>query len=329
MKRRRDADIVIDASTAADIMDAHFLVVGSQGKLKSLADKFHRYLKKHQVTPSVFVWTKKEGLLGEIPLVKILHASDADPISSLVKPVHTLHKHVSRHDILLYVAKTHINRLIVIDDEEKPEGIIHTHDLLHLIQQQEHGMSLRMFAGVQYDERAIDGPMTAVSLRYRWLIINLATAILAALSVSLFENTLTQMVILAAYMPIVAGMGGNAATQTIAVMVRGLALGEVHRSNALRVIRKEVIAGFLNGCITGLVMAGVAFFLGQSLMLGFVIATALVINLVIAGFFGSIIPLVLKRLHFDPALSASIFVTTATDIFGFISFLGLATLFLL
>jgi len=160
------------------------------------------------------------------------------------------------------------------------------------------------------------------------LIINLATAFLAASVVSLFQETISAFVLLAVYMPIVAGMGGNAGTQTLAVVVRGLALKEIELKTAKRVIINEIIAGGINGIINGILVAAVAILWNKNPMFGLVIGLAMVINLIIAGFFGAIVPLIMKQLGKDPASSATIFITTATDVFGFLSFLGLATILL-
>ena len=165
--------------------------------------------------------------------------------------------------------------------------------------------------------------------RSNWLIINLATAFLAAVVVGLFQGTIGKIAILAVYMPIVAGQGGNAATQALAVVVRGLATGDVTWRDARPIILREATAGTINGIITGCIAGGIAVILHGTPMLGFVLAAAMIINLFVAGFFGSLTPFVLKRLGIDPATASSIFVTTFTDVFGLLAFLGLGTMLLL
>ena len=182
------------------------------------------------------------------------------------------------------------------------------------------------------EESALDGPAAKVRSRYKWLIINLGTAFLAAAVVGLFESTIASIAVLAAYMPVVAGMGGNAGTQAMAVTVRGISLGQVSLATGKRVILNESIAGAVNGLITGALVAviAVAFSLAEfGLLLGAVIGVSMVVNLVIAGFFGALIPLILDKLGQDPATSATIFITTATDVLGFLFFLGLAQAVLL
>jgi magnesium transporter len=144
----------------------------------------------------------------------------------------------------------------------------------------------------------------------------------------MFESTIAAFTLLAVYMPIVAGMGGNAGTQSMAVAVRGIALRKISLGNGMQLIRREIIAGAINGAINGLIVAAVATFINQSPRLGLVLGIAMVVNLIVAGLFGSLVPLIMKRLGKDPATSATIFITTATDVFGFLVFLGLATLLL-
>jgi magnesium transporter len=171
-----------------------------------------------------------------------------------------------------------------------------------------------------------------VRRRYKWLILNLGTAFMAAAVVGLFEATIAAVAILAAYMPVVAGMGGNAGTQSMAVTVRGISLGQVSLSTGKRVIFNEVIAGAVNGLITGVLVAVIAIafsFAEFGVLLGAVIGVSMVANLVIAGFFGALTPLILDRIGYDPATSATIFITTATDVLGFLFFLGLAQAVLL
>jgi magnesium transporter len=154
------------------------------------------------------------------------------------------------------------------------------------------------------------------------------TAILAASVVSFFQGTIQKLVILAVFMPIVAGMGGNAGTQSLAVITRAIALGEVTLANAWKVLLKQVVAGIANGVILGVLMAGLAYFYEGSPMLGLVLGMAMVCNMFVAALAGTAIPIILKWLKVDPALASGVIVTTFTDVAGFFSFLGLATLFI-
>ena len=184
------------------------------------------------------------------------------------------------------------------------------------------------FAGVHAEESVLDPAFYKIKLRYKWLIINLGTAFLAAFTVGLFEETISKFVLVAVYMPIVAGMGGNAATQTLAVLVRGIALKQITLKNAWPALRNELLAAGVNGVINGVIVAGVVLFVNNDIRMALVLAMAMLINLLVAAFFGTLIPLIMQRLGKDPAASATVFITTATDVLGFMTFLGLATLFL-
>jgi len=206
-------------------------------------------------------------------------------------------------------------------------GIIYSDDVLQLMHEQE-SASLYDFAGISDEESVMDSTRRKVRFRYKWLIINLFTAFLAAFTVGLFEATLTKYVLLAVYMPIVAGMGGNAATQTLALVVRGISLKQIDLKTAGRTLRNEMSAGFINGLINGVIVCGVVIAKDGDYRIAIVLALAMVINLFVAGFFGTLIPLIMHKLKKDPATSATVFITTATDVLGFVAFLGLATIIL-
>jgi len=182
-------------------------------------------------------------------------------------------------------------------------------------------------AGVAGDERAFTPAGESLRKRLPWLSINLVTAFMAASVVALFEGTIERITALAVFMPIVAGMGGNAATQTLTVIVRGIALGELTWSNARKALLKESIVGIGNGVILGLVAAAVVWATRGSPVLGLILGAAMIINMFVAATAGTLVPLGLRAANVDPALASSVFITTFTDIVGFASFLGFATIF--
>jgi magnesium transporter len=217
--------------------------------------------------------------------------------------------------------------VVVLNDDKSVLGIIYSDDVLQLMHEQE-SASLYDFAGISDEESVTDSARRKVKFRYKWLIINLATAFLAAFTVGIFEETLSKYVLLAIYMPIVAGMGGNAATQTLAVVVRGITLKQIDLRTALRTLKNEVEAGFFNGLINGIIVALVVIVLNHDYKIALVLALAMVVNMLVAGFFGTMIPLVMTKLRKDPATSATVFITTATDVLGFLTFLSLGKLIL-
>ena len=219
-------------------------------------------------------------------------------------------------------------KIVVLNEDISIMGVIYSDDILKIIQKQT-THNLYDFAGVSREEDVLDSALTKVKYRYKWLILNLATAFLAAAVIGLFKDTISAFVLLAAYMPIVAGMGGNAGTQTMAVIVRGLTLKQIELKTSKKVILNEVIAGGINGTINGILVAAIATLFNHSPLLGLVVGISMVLNLIIAGFFGALIPVLMKQLGKDPATSATIFITTATDVLGFMVFLGLATIVLI
>jgi magnesium transporter len=183
-------------------------------------------------------------------------------------------------------------------------------------------------AGVDEQAQFDDDLITTSKSRGTWLFINLLTAICASLTIGLFDEILTQYIALAILMPIVASMGGNAGTQTLAVMVRQLALGTIELENSKEAIKKEVAVSLINGILFSIIMAVIASLWFDTTNIGIVIALSMVINIFAAGFFGAVIPLILKKLNIDPAIGSTVILTTITDIVGFFSFLGLASIIL-
>jgi magnesium transporter len=267
-------------------------------------------------------------LLGEVPFAALVRERNSTQLKKFVIPISTISYQASISEVAHMITSTKSKKIVMLDHDASVLGIIYADTVKPLFDTLP-AESLYDFAGVSDSEGVRDSIWNKVRHRYLWLIINLGTAFLAASVVSLFENALNKIVLLAVYMPIVAGMGGNAATQTLAVMVRGIAIGEVDLKSSIKPIFNEVGAGLVNGIINGALVALVATFWNKSPLLGLVLAIAMISNLVIAGFFGALIPLVMKAVGKDPATSATIIITTATDVFGFFIFLGLATIILL
>ncbi len=215
----------------------------------------------------------------------------------------------------------------VVDADKRLVGVVTVDDVVEVIEE-EADEDLRRLAGVG-DERITDSVRQIVPARFWWLFVNLLTAILASMVIKQFDATIEHMVALAVLMPIVASMGGNAGTQTMTVAVRALATGELGAMNTARVVLRETATGLINGVAFALIMGLIVFFWFGSNRLGAVIGAAMVINLLAAALAGIFIPLGLKRLGFDPAVSSTVFVTTVTDVVGFFAFLGLASVWLL
>ena len=215
----------------------------------------------------------------------------------------------------------------VVDKENKLVGVITVDDVIDVIKD-EATEDIYRLAGVAGDEHSFTPPLESLRKRLPWLGVNLVTAFFAATVVALFEGTIERVTALAVFMPVVAGMGGNAGTQTLTVIVRGIALGELSWGNSRKALFKEVAVGIGNGLVLGLIAAVVAWGMRGNLAIGLLLGAAMIVNMFIAATAGTLIPLGLRAANVDPALASSVFITTMTDVFGFLSFLGLATLFL-
>jgi magnesium transporter len=280
----------------------------------------------------LYVVDDRNHLVGVSSLRQLLLVPPTTPLKKIMSTdVISVRTETDQEEVAHVVEKYNLLGVPVVDEEHKLVGIVTVDDVLDVIRE-EATEDIYALSGVSSDEGVMGKPMRSVRLRLPWLLVNLATAILAASVIHAFEDTIQKVVVLASLQSIVAGMGGNAATQTLAVIVRGLALGEVTLENSYRVLMKEFLVGLANGVANGIVAAAVVWlwfgFSLKMLLIGGIIAAAMVINLVIAGIAGTVIPLVLKRLKADPALASTVFVTTCTDVGGFLSFLGLATLFI-
>lgn len=214
----------------------------------------------------------------------------------------------------------------VVDEENRLLGVVTFDDIAEIIEE-EASEDILYLAGVTDDQESPSTPpMLSIRRRLPWLVMNLGTAFIAAMVVAQFEETIGRITALAALMPIVAGMGGNAAVQSIAVMVRSMALGDLGSGGKMRAVVKEGTVGLMNGLSLGLMAGGVVWAMWGDMRLGLLISVAMFVNLIVAGLVGTIIPLTLRRLKFDPALSSGPLATTFTDVCGFLTFLGLATL---
>ncbi len=241
---------------------------------------------------------------------------------------HTIPVSQDEEDVAYAFNQYHLISAPVVDENDRLVGMITIDDAM-VVLDEEHEEDIMRLAGVGEGGGLNDNIFDTTKQRFPWLAVNLVTAILASLVIAQFEATIAQFVALAVLMPIVASMGGNAGTQSLTVAVRAIATKDLTGSNVWRVIRREVLVGLVNGVVFAVVMGivGVMWFGGPEL--GYVIAAAMVINLVMAGLAGTVIPVLLDRVGVDPALASGAFVTTVTDVVGFFAFLGLAAMVLL
>jgi magnesium transporter len=274
----------------------------------------------------LYVVDERQHLVGVVSLRRLLLVSPETPLKRIMTAdLISARVDMDQEEVARQVAAYNLLAIPVVDEENKLVGIITVDDVIDVIKD-EATEDIYRLAGVSTDERVFTPAPESLRKRLPWLGVNLATAFLAASVVGIFTSTIDALPILAVFMPIVAGMGGNAATQTLTVIVRGIALGELSWSNSRKALMKEAAVGIGNGVALGLVAAVVAWVARGDAVLGLVLGTAMVINMFVAATAGVLIPLGLRAANIDPALASSVFITTMTDVFGFLSFLGLATL---
>lgn len=315
-----------DPATAAGLMNLNYIQVDDTDRITDVAKQFKVHEQRTGRLPVVFVL--HEGRLkGYLPGHALGFAKPSDKVAKFVRAISSI-QHNASHSEVVHLFRTHPhNKIAVLGDRKSVLGVIYSDDVLRALKEGESAV-LYDFAGLHDEENVMDGVMQKVRHRYKWLILNLCTAFLAAFTVGLFDTVIAKYVILAVYMPVVAGMGGNAATQTLAVLVRGIVLNEIDLKTAWPTLRREVLAGAINGLVNGVLVAGIVLLVNGDYRVAIVLGFAMIVNLVVAGFFGTLVPLIMKRLGKDPATSATVFITTATDVLGFMAFLGLATLVL-
>ena len=276
----------------------------------------------------LYVVDERRHLVGVTSLRRLLLVSPETPLKRIMTgDLISARVDMDQEEVARQVASYNLLAIPVVDEENKLVGVITVDDVIDVLKD-EATEDIYRLAGVAGDERAFTPAGESLRKRLPWLGVNLVTAFMAASVVALFEGTIERITALAVFMPIVAGMGGNAATQTLTVIVRGIALGELTWSNARKALLKEATVGLANGVVLGLVAAAVAWATRGSPVLGLVLCAAMIINMFVAATAGTLVPLGLRAANVDPALASSVFITTLTDVFGFFSFLGLATVFM-
>lgn len=273
----------------------------------------------------IYVVDPSFKLMGTVPLDRLLRAGRPTQIETMMNTnILEVEADEDQEEAARVFERYDLVEVGVVDENGRLVGILTIDDIVDVIHE-EADEDIRALAGVG-DEEISDNVWDTVKSRATWLSINLLTAILASLVIGLFDAKIAQMVALAVLMPIVASQGGNAGTQTMTVTVRALATRELDRFNVLRLITRETLVGLLNGLVFALVMGAIATIWFDNFGLGIVIGMAMIINMIAAGLGGILIPLALEKAGADPAVASSAFVTTITDVVGFFSFLGLATL---
>jgi magnesium transporter len=314
-----------EEETAGSLMNTEFLALGEEMTVAQAIEAIRQYPRKESFFYCYCV-DAEQHLVGVLSLRSLILANPAGELKDImVQSVVRTQIDSSPEEVAQLVSKYDLLSIPVVDTQNRLVGVVTVDDVLDVIQEQAEEDLLHL-AGVDASERVTTRARDAWKTRFPWLAINLVTAFVASSVVRFFEPTIERWTALAAFMPIVAGMGGNAGTQTLTVFVRALALGEIDWRSGSRPVMKEVLIGFGNGAAIGAITAiVVGFWTGQWVLAG-ILLLAMCLNLVIAGLAGGVVPLLLEKMGFDPAVSSSIFVTMFTDTGGFFLFLGMATL---
>ena len=309
--------------TAGTIIDTKVTTFYTEDTVEEVLKRV-RGLKDRRIV-NVYIIDSENVLIGVIPLQHIAVSDLKETLGNLIpgKPI-AINAMAPLEDVVTLMEEQRLINLPVVNIHDKLLGVIRYNTLVQTAKEDVTEDVQAMF-GAGRDERALSKVTFAIRKRLPWLEINLATAFLAAAVVGLFEDTIARITVLAVFLPVVAGQSGNTGSQALAVTIRGLALREIRPRHWFKVARKEVTVGFINGLAVALTTALIVYFWTGSIGLPVVIATSMILSMVIAGLSGAIIPMVLQAFGQDPAQSSSIVLTTVTDVFGFLSFLGLAT----
>ncbi len=317
-----------EEDTAGGIMQTELVSVPADATINDALKAVIQTSEEIENVYNVFVVDKGDTLIGTIPLQKLITARRTSPATEAIdKAIPSVQTDIDQEEVARMFEKYDLVSLPVVDHENRLLGRITIDDIVDVMEE-ESSEDIYRIAGLHEDDNIFNEPMESVKRRLPWLYINLLTALASALVIGFFENTIQMVIALAVFMPVVAAIGGNAGSQTLTLIVRGLALGEVTFDNAKKALYKQIIVGVVNGVAVGVVIGLIASFWKGMPVLGAVIALAMVINVFVGTLIGTLVPLTLKWAKADPALGSHIFVTAFTDAFGFLSFLGLATIFL-
>lgn len=309
------------------IMTTDFLSFHKDVTAQEAIEKIRSLAQKRFPASYAYVIDEDEHLIGVMNMRDLMLASSQQPLEAIMRPnVFSIHAFVDREEAANELSRRRYFAAPIVDGENHILGIIKAEQLIQGIQEEVTEDLQRMF-GAGGDERAFSPLLFSLRKRLPWLHVNLGTAFLAAAVVAMFEGFIAKLTVLAVFLPVVAGQGGNAGAQSLAVVMRGLVMREIPRDKMLKLILKEGSLGAIGGAATGAVTALVAWVWHGNPYLGLVIGLGMLVNLVLAGLSGASIPILMKRLGLDPAQCSSIILTTVTDVMGFLAFLGFAAVF--
>lgn len=314
--------------SAGSMMATEFINIWNHKTVFTALEYLHTVIEDAEMVYYLYVTDKEGHLEGVVSLRDLVSNPFSTPISEITNPnVISVHVNDDQEFVAQTFAKYDFLMIPVVDDNNIVRGIITVDDVIDIIQQ-EATEDIHRMAGLDEEEKVDGTIIDSIRSRLPWLSVNLFTASLSAIVITIFSDTIQAVVALAALNPIIAGMGGNAGNQSMTLVVRAIALGEIDSENAKKIFFKEFATGCISGCVLGCVLGFISSLLYGNPILGIVAGCALLCNLIIATVCGFLVPVILKKLNVDPALASSIFVTMCTDVLGFLIFLGLATMVL-
>jgi magnesium transporter len=327
-RQRVESVLTYDEDTAGGLMDTEVITIRPDINVDVVLRYLRRFEEIPEITDNLFVVNRNDEFLGNLTLGKLLVSSPATTVREVMNTdVQAIHVDLTDSQVAQLFQRHDLVSAPVVDDNQHLLGRITIDDVVDVIvEDADH--SLLAMAGLSDTEDTFSSIAKTAPRRAVWLGVNLLTAIFASTAISIFEDTLDKVVALAILMPIVASMGGVAGSQTLTVVIRGMALGQIERSNLNWLLSKEFAVGALNGLLYALVAGCVVSLWFQDATIALVIGLAMAINLMAAALTGTLLPIILRYINIDPALAGTVILTTITDVVGFISFLGLATIFL-
>jgi magnesium transporter len=309
------------------LISFNYVLLPIKATIGDAAEAIEEHYEDTGTFPEVLVQEKGQ-VVGEVSMAALVRNRNSAKLKNFVKSIETITYQAEVLDIVNALTTSKRKKVVVLDHDESVLGLVYADDALSLFGKMP-AESLYHSSGVDEGERPFDSAEKKFKSRYRWLILNLLTCFGAAAVIYLFADTLEELVILSVYIPIVAGMGSNAGSQAFAVMLRGIILGTINLKNGVPALWQETKAAVYNGVMIGVIVALISVIWNGSWLLGLVVGLSLLGVHLVAGFMGAFLPLLLKHLGFDPAATTTIFITTATDIFGLFFLLGLGALILL
>lgn len=314
--------------TAGGLMTTEYISLYGDMLVHNVMQRIKSIASETEYIDTIYVINKEKELIGTVKLRDLLMASEEETLQKICdKHFVYVRPETDQEEVAGLVSKYDLKAIPVLNNKHSMLGIITIDDIMDVVTEETSEDIMKM-GGVSKIEEIDSRISKKIRLRLPWLVINLITAFLAALTIKLFENTIAQVVALSSIMSMVTGMGGNAGTQTVSVIVRNIAMGKIKLKGSLKVLMKQFVVDLFNGIVIGLITGIAVYAIYHNVYLGIIIFLAMIANLIISGFCGTIIPLILAKMKIDPALSSSIFLTTATDVLGFFIFLSLANIFL-